>query len=67
MQYIEHQVGELIVNQRKYDGYINATKLTRAYELQTQKKKNPNSWFEKNRTHEFLNLLHHKNSIITKG
>ena len=63
MQYIEHQVGELIVSQRKDDGYINATKLTRAYELQTQKKKNPNSWFEKNRTHEFLNLLHNKTGI----
>lgn len=63
MQFIEHQVGELIVSQRKNDGYINATKLTRAYELQTQIKRNPNSWFEKDRTHEFLNLLHNKTGI----
>jgi hypothetical protein len=63
MQYIEHQVGELVVSQRKDDGYINATKLTRAYELQTQKKRNPNDWFERDRTHEFLNLLHNKTGI----
>lgn len=63
MQYIEHQVGELIVSQRKVDGYINATKLTKAYELQTQKKRNQNDWFEKDRTHEFLNLLHNKCGI----
>ncbi|WP_414552500.1 KilA-N domain-containing protein [Anabaena sp. CCY 0017] len=63
MQFIEHQVGELVVSQRKADGYINATKLTKAYELQTQKKRNPNDWFEKDRTHEFLNLLHNKSGI----
>ena len=63
MQYIEHQVGELVVSQRKSDGYISATKLTKAYELQTQKKRNPNDWFEKDRTHEFLNLLCNKTKI----
>jgi hypothetical protein len=63
MQYIEHQVGELVVSQRKSDGYISATKLTRAYELQTGKKRNPNSWFENDRTHEFLNLLCDKTKL----
>ncbi|MTJ14658.1 KilA-N domain-containing protein [Anabaena sp. UHCC 0187] len=63
MEYIEHRVGELIVSQRKTDGYISATKLTKAYEIQTQKKRNPNDWFEKDRTHQFLNLLQNKTGI----
>jgi len=63
MDYIEHQVGKLVVSQRKADGYINATKLTRAYELRTLKKRNTNDWFEKDRTHEFLNLVHQKTGI----
>lgn len=63
MQYIEHQVGELVVSQRKSDGYISATKLTKAYQLQTHTKRNPNDWFEKDRTHEFLNLLCNKTGI----
>lgn len=63
MDFIEHKVGELVVSQRKSDGYINATKLTRAYESQTKKKKNPNLWFEKDRTHEFLDLLYNQTGI----
>lgn len=57
MLYLEHKVGKLIVNQRKSDGYINATKLTRAYEHKTSKYRNPNQWFEKDRTNEYLELL----------
>ena len=37
MRYIEHPVGELVVTQRNSDGYINATKLARAYKNQTGK------------------------------
>lgn len=63
MEFIEHQVGELSVSQRKSDGYINATKLARAYKLQTKKNKHPKSWFENDRTHEFLYLLSNKTGI----
>jgi hypothetical protein len=57
MQFIEHQVGELIVSQRKSDGYINATKLAKAYEKQTFKSKNPTQWFENDRTNKYIELL----------
>lgn len=63
MQFIEHPVGELIVSQRKKDGYINATKLAKAYEKKTGKKKTPNNWFENNRTNEFLELLSNKTGL----
>ncbi|MCL6753639.1 KilA-N domain-containing protein [Nostoc sp. CCCryo 231-06] len=63
MQYIEHKVGELIVSQRKSDGYISATKLTKAYEQQVGKYRNPNQWFEKDRTIEYLELLSSKTGI----
>ncbi|MHC5676359.1 KilA-N domain-containing protein [Nostoc sp.] len=63
MQYIEHKVGELIVSQRKFDGYISATKLTKAYEQQVSKYRNPNQWFEKDRTIEYLELLSSKTGI----
>jgi hypothetical protein len=63
MQYIEHKVGELVVNQRQSDGYISATKLTRAYENQTGKYRNPNQWFEKDRTHEFLEILSNRTEL----
>ena len=63
MLYVEHKVGDLVVNQRKKDGYINASKLTKAYEKQTGKYRNPNNWFEKNRTNEFLELLSDKTGI----
>jgi hypothetical protein len=63
MQDIEHQVGGLVVNQRKADGYISATKLTKAYEKQTGKYRNPNLWFEKDRTNEFLERLSDRTGI----
>lgn len=63
MQYIEHKVGDLVVNQRQSDGYINATKLAKAYELNTGRRKNYSDWFEKDRTHEFLNVLSSKIGI----
>ena len=63
MQYIEHQVGDLVVSQRKKDGYISASKLTKAYERQTGKYRNPNTWFEKDRTNEYVELLSDKTGI----
>ena len=60
MQYIEHQVGDLVVSQRQLDGYISASKLSKAYERQTGKYRNPNAWFEKDRTIEYLELLSDK-------
>jgi KilA-N domain len=61
--YIERKVGDLVVSQRRTDGYINATKLAKAYELQTSKYKNPNQWFEKDRTIQYLELLFSKTGI----
>ena len=63
MKHIEHQVGELVVSQRKQDGYINASKLSRAYEKKTGKYRNPKGWFENNRTNEYLELLSDKTGI----
>lgn len=63
MQYIEHQVGDLVVSQRQLDGYISASKLSKAYERQTGKYRNPNAWFEKDRTIEYLELLSDKTGI----
>ncbi|MEG4293609.1 KilA-N domain-containing protein [Microcoleus sp. C2C3] len=63
MQNIEHQVGELVVTQRKIDGYISANKLTKAYQKQTGKYRNPNQWFEKDRINEFLELLSSKTGL----
>lgn len=63
MKYIEHQVGDLVVSQRQKDGYINASKLTKAYERQTGKYRNPNDWFENRRTNEYLELLSDKTGI----
>lgn len=63
MNYIEHPVGELVVTQRNYDGYINATKLARAYKKKTGKYRNPNSWFEKNGTTEYIELLSNKTKL----
>ncbi|NER03100.1 MAG: KilA-N domain-containing protein [Okeania sp. SIO3C4] len=63
MHYIEHSVGELVVTQCHSDGYINATKLARAYKNQTGKYKNPNSWFEKDRTNEYIELLSDKTRL----
>ncbi|NES79616.1 MAG: KilA-N domain-containing protein [Okeania sp. SIO1H6] len=63
MHYIEHSVGELVVTQRHSDGYINATKLARAYKNKTGKYKNPNSWFEKDRTNEYIELLSDKTRV----
>ena len=60
MPYINHQVGDLVVTQRIKDGYINANKLSKAYERQTGKYRNPNAWFEKDRTIEYLELLSDK-------
>ncbi|MEL4898345.1 KilA-N domain-containing protein [Crocosphaera sp. Alani8] len=44
MLYLEHNVVDLVVSKRKKDGYINASKLTKAYERQTGKYRNPNAW-----------------------
>lgn len=63
MQYIEHKVGDLVVSQRKNNGYISASKLTKAYERQTGRYRNPNTWFEKDRTMEYLELLSDKTGI----
>jgi hypothetical protein len=63
MQYIEHQVGLLVVSQRQSDGYISASKLTKAYEQKTNQYKNPNNWFENNRTNEYLELLSSKTGL----
>jgi hypothetical protein len=63
MKYIEHQVGLLVVSQRQSDGYINASKLTKAYEREKNRNKNPNNWFENDRTNKYLELLSSKTGL----
>ena len=63
MQFIEHTIGNLVVRQRKNDGYINATKLTRAYNDKTGSKKTPGKWFENDRSNIYIELLSDKNGL----
>lgn len=57
MQFIEHKIGNLVVRQRKKDGYINATKLTRAYNHKTGSKKTPRQWFETDRSNIYIERI----------
>lgn len=63
MEYIEHQVGELVVSQRQSDGYISATKLTRDYEKETGKYRSPNQWLKNKITNQILEVLSDKTKL----
>lgn len=63
MKYIPHKIGNLTVEQRQSDGYINATKLTKAYEAQAGIKKNANQWFETDRANRYIELLSDKTGL----
>ena len=51
LPFIEHQVGEVSISQRAYDGYINATALCKAAGKQI------NHYLELQSTHEFIKEL----------
>src|SRR4028118_253658 len=61
--YIDHKIGDLVVEQRQNDGYINATKLTKAYERKTGTRKNATKWFENDRTIQYIELLSDKTGL----
>ncbi|MBW4494514.1 MAG: KilA-N domain-containing protein [Oscillatoria princeps RMCB-10] len=61
--YIDHKIGDLVVQQRQKDGYINASKLTKAYERKTGTRKNPKHWFENDRTYKYYELLSDKTGL----
>lgn len=50
----------IVVGQEEKDGYINITKLCKAYTEKTGKRKNPNDWLKTDRTKESIN---HLNSV----
>ena len=57
---IAHNINESVVEQRRLDGYINATALASAYKLATGKRRDVGHWLELERTKETLT---HLNSI----
>jgi hypothetical protein len=61
--YIDHKIGDLVVEQRQNDAYINATKLTTAYEQKTGNRKNATKWFENDRTIKYIELLSDKTGL----
>ena len=61
--YKDHKIGDLVVEQRQNDGYINATKLTKAYERKTGTRKNAAKWFENDRTIQYIELLSDKTGL----
>ena len=61
--YIDHKIGDLVVEQRQNDAYINATKLSTAYEQKTGNRKNATKWFENDRTIKYIELLSDKTGL----
>ena len=60
---ITHNINESVVEQRKLDGYINATALTRAYKLASGKRRDVSEWLSNKRTQESLKHLSSKTDI----
>ena len=60
---ITHNINESVVEQRKLDGYINATALTRAYKLASGKRRDVSEWLSNKRTQESLKHLSSKTGI----
>jgi hypothetical protein len=54
---IAHNINNSVVEQRRLDGYINATALTRAYRLETGKRRDVSEWLSNKRTQESLEHL----------
>lgn len=63
MRNIIRKVGELEVIQKIGNGYVNATQLCKAYEIQTGTKKSPSHWFETNRANRFIELVSSETGI----
>lgn len=60
---IAHNINDSVVEQRRLDGYINATALTRAYKLATGKRRDVGEWLSNKRTQETLEHLSSKTGI----
>ena len=60
---ITHNINESVVEQRKLDGYINATALTSAYKLASGKRRDVSEWLSNKRTQESLKHLSSKTDI----
>ena len=60
---IAHNINDSVVEQRRLDGYINATALTRAYRLETGKRRDVSEWLSNKRTQESLEHLSSKTGI----
>jgi|LakMenE18May11ns_1017448.scaffolds.fasta_scaffold9824213_2 hypothetical protein len=60
---ITHNINESVVEQRKLDGYINATALTSAYKLASGKRRDVSEWLSNKRTQESLKHLSSKTGI----
>jgi len=60
---ITHNINKSVVEQRKLDGYINATALTSAYKLASGKRRDVSEWLSNKRTQESLKHLSSKTDI----
>lgn len=57
---ITHTIQSSVIEQRAFDGYINATALASAYKQATNKRRDVNHWLEQRRTKETLKRLSQK-------
>jgi hypothetical protein len=60
---IAHNINDSVVEQRRLDGYINATALASAYKLATGKRRDVGEWLSNKRTQETLEHLSSKTGI----
>lgn len=61
---IAHQINGLTIGQRNTDGYVNATRLSKAYEQQTGKRRDVHKWLTSKRTQE---MIAHLSSVTQIG
>lgn len=63
MNLIKHEVDSTVVEQRLSDGYINATKLAKAYEAGTGVRKDVRDWLVTERAKTYIEYLSAKTGI----
>jgi hypothetical protein len=61
--FIKHQLNGITIEQRSTDGYLNATKLTKAYEAGTGIRKDVRDWLITERAKSYIQYLSEKTGI----
>ncbi len=60
---IEHELNGVVIEQRSLDGYLNATKLAKAYEIETDIRKDVRDWLITERAKSYIERLSAKTGI----